>query len=140
MTRFGTPSASLAAVDTTLAVAAGGTWVDGSSFDCKHGTDDLLAAYVAAQFKSTNAGSTNGQDLEVIVQFSDDNTNWPDDGQGHPIYAYADSTAGADLTLSRLCEFAPSLRYARFQYRNNNATDAVSVSSEVAKFYQEDNS
>ena len=140
MTRFGTPSAALAAVDSGVTVNAGGAWTSGTSFDCKHGTDDLLAEYVAAQFALTNAGSTDGQDFEAIVQFSDDNSNWPDDGEGHPIFAFADSTAGKDLTRSKLCEFAPALRYARFQFANNNSTDNVSVSSEVAKFYQEDNS
>jgi len=139
MTRYGTPPSTLSAVDTSLSVSADGSWHSGTSFDCKHGTDDILATYIAAQFSITG-GATDGIDLEVIVQFSDDNSNWPKDGEGHPIFAYVDTGASASLSGSRVCEITPLLRYARFQYLNNNSSDSVTVDSEVAKFFMEDNS
>ena len=133
MTDFGYKLGTLAAVDTSLAVAAGGSWVSGSSFDLGAATSPQ-AFLLGAQFGITNTGSTDGYDLDVIIQWSDDDTNWPDDGEGELVAHYEDSTAGADLTRSTIEEMpTPQARYGRFQYANNNTTDAVTVNSEVAQ-------
>lgn len=120
---------TLAALDTSVSVGAGAT-VSGSSKDLGTATPQSLVE--AAQFAITNAGTTDGYDLDILVQFSDDNTTWPDTGFGLPLRNYRSTTAGADLTRSDILTFAPRLRYYRFQYTNNNATDTLSVSSETA--------
>jgi len=143
MTRYGEAPASFTTVDSSKNISAGGNWIAGTStIDCKHGTDDLLATHVAAQFEVNNATTspTEGLDIEIGVQFSDDGTNWPDGGQNHPIYAHVDSDVGASLSASRVCEFAPLMRYARFEYKNNNSSDDVHVTSKAALFFTEDNS
>ncbi len=130
MAEFGLkPPAALTTIDSALSVAAGGAWTSGSSIDLQDATSGLLGELIA-DFALTNAGTTDGQDFEAIVQYSPDNTNWPADGEGIPVFSYADSTAGADLTRSdpRPCG-SPIYRYARLQYANNNATDGVSVTT-----------
>lgn len=139
MTQYGQKLGLLSAVDTSLSVTAGGS-ANGSSFDL-----GLPSApqpeRVDCQFAITNAGSTDGYEpLEVIVQFSDGNVNWPDSGEGSPVFSAYDSAAGADLTRSQLVSFVPLARYARFQYSNGNGTDNLSVSSEIAKAYRQDDS
>ena len=128
---------SLAALDTALAVASG-TTVNGSSKDIGANTSPQ-ATTVAMQFSITNAGSTDGYDLDVYIQFSDDNTNWPDaisdsdaTTEGLLLANFFSSTAGADLGLSGIKTFVPKLRYFRAVYLNNNGTDAVTVNSEEA--------
>ncbi len=123
---------SLAALDTALAVTAGGGWTSGSSRNIG-ASSSPQAMLSAAQFSITNSGSTDGYDLDVNVQFSDDGSAWPDDGDGQPVTNFYDAAAGADKTRSRIFEFPIALQYFRFQFRNNNATDNLSVSSETAE-------
>jgi len=121
---------SPAAVDSSLVTSASAT-TNGSSFDLGVNTSPQAVRNVA-QFTFTG-GATNGYDMEVRVQWSDDNTTWPSSGEGDIVLVRTDSTASASLTSQWVELPAPKARYARFQYKNNNATDAVTVSSEVAQ-------
>ena len=123
---------TLASLDSSLTVNAGATTA-GSSRDL--GTSNPTPALIAAQFSITNSGSTDGYDLDIRVQFSDDDTNWPDSGHGLPIDNLFHATAGQDLTRSRVYSFTPLLRYFRFEYTNNNSTDNLSVGSETAEHH-----
>ena len=119
------------AVDSSLSCAAAAT-TNGSSFDLGDNTTPQAVRNVA-QF-SVTGGATDGYDIEVAVQWSDDNTNWPDAGEGIPIFIRTNTTGGSDITLSEWIELPePKARYGRFTYKNSNATDAVTVGSEVAQ-------
>jgi len=137
-TKYGQYLESLTSLDSALSVTAGNR-ANGSSKDIGANTSPQ-SLRVDAQFAITNAGSTDGYDLEVIVQFSDDDSNWPADGEGAPIASFYDSNAGADLAASGIFSFTPLLRYFRFQYLNNNGTDNLSVDSEVATQVLQDDS
>jgi len=139
MAYYGVTFPGMGTVDNQKVVSAGGTWSAGNSTDCRDTTSGYAPLYAVATFKiENNEGSpTEGIDLEVLVQFSDDNTNWPDDGQGHPIFAHVDSDTGSSLTLSRHCEFAVPQRYCRFLYRNNNSSDDLKVTAELGLAYLE---
>ncbi len=132
MPNVGQNLGALAALDTALTVTAGGAWTSGTSRNIG-ASSSPQAGISVAQFSITNAGSTDGYDLDVHVQFSDDGSAWPDDGDGQPVTNFNDTTAGADKTRSRIFKFPIDLQYFRFQYRNNNATDNLSVSSETAE-------
>jgi len=124
---------TLTAVDSSLSIPAGGAPTTGSTIDLGAVTSPQSVG-LSAQIAITNVGSTDGYDLEVYVQWSDDNTNWPDSSEGEFVMLFSNSTAGADLTLSNLIRLpTPQARYCRLLYINNNATDAVTVSSEVAQ-------
>ena len=116
-------------VDNALSCAAGGSWVSGSSIDCQApggaGTPD--ADEGVDHLALTNAGSTNGYDLDVIRQWSIDNSTWPASGSGDVMTNFKSTTAGADLSRSGAYPFLIRARYSRLQYRNNNVTDAVTV-------------
>ena len=127
---------TLAALDSSLSVAAATNNVNGTYKDVGANTSPQPTV-VGVQFAITNAGSTDGYDLDVRVQFSDDNTTWPDAGEGQSLGNFYSSTAGADMTRSRIITLVPLLRYFRFQYDNNNATDAVTVDSVVALHYDQ---
>ena len=128
---------TLAALDAATSVTKGAT-VNGTGKDI--GNDTIpQQMLIAAQFAITNAGTTDGYDVDVTVQFSDDNTTWPDSvgsskatTQGLSLCNMYSATAAADLALSAIYTFVPELRYFRFVFKNNNGTDAVSVTSEVA--------
>jgi len=130
--RIGKNLGSLASVDSSLSIATGSAWVNGASVDHAEpggaGTPDADTAI--DQFGVTNAASTDGYDLDVIRQWSDDNSTWPDDGEGDVVTNFSNSTGGADLTRSDIMEFAIKARYSRCQYANNNGTDAVTVNRE----------
>jgi len=121
--------ANLSALDTSLSVPAGGTWTSGNGVDLLDATANLLGE-LEVQI-SVTGGATDGYDIEVIAQYSEDNTNWPDDGDPDAIvYSKADSAGGASITRSPTVPIGtPTARYARLQYKNNNATDAVTVTS-----------
>ena len=124
----------LASLDSGVAVVAGAT-ANGTSKDIGVNTA-VQAAVVAMQFSITNAGSTDGFDLDVIVVFSDDNSNWPDAGEGLFLTNFFSAVAGDDLALSAIKTFVPKLRYFRIYYVNNNGTDNLSVSAEEATHLQ----
>lgn len=133
------PPATPSTLDNSLSVAAGGTWVNGSAIDLQDATSGLLGE-LEVDFALTNTGTTDGQDYEAIVQYSPDNVNWPDDGEGDPVFAYADSTAGADLGRSQpVACGTPKYRYARLQHKNNNATDSITVTTRYTLRYGKDN-
>ena len=121
---------TLASLDSGQAVVAGNV-AAGASKDIGAPASPQPTE-VAAQFSITNAGSTDGYDLEVLVQFSDDDSNWPDAGEGLPLASFFSAGAGDDLTRSPIFVFKPRLRYFRFYYINANGTDDLSVSSEEA--------
>ena len=139
MAYYGTYDPTMGTLDNQKVIAAGGSWDAGSSQDCQDATSGYLPLYVAATFTiQNNEGSpTEGIDLEVLVQFSADDTDWPDDGQGHPIFAHVDSDVGISLGQSRTCVFEVPLRYFRFLYRNNNSSDGLKVTSKIGRAYLE---
>ena len=119
-------------IDSSSSVSAGGT-LAGSSFDLGASTSPQ-AVRTVAQFAITNSGTTDGYDLEVKVQWSEDNSTWPDSGEGTIVMVRTSTTAGADITWTQWIELPePKARYARFFYTNNNGTDSLSVSSKVAQ-------
>lgn len=131
MTTGGFQLGALASVDSSLSCAAGSS-TNGSSFDLGANTSPQAVRNVA-QWAITG-GATDGYDLEIIVQWSDDDTNWPATGEGSIVLVRTNTTGGSSLSLSEIMELPqPKARYGRFQYKNNNATDAVTVSSEVAQ-------
>lgn len=117
-------------LDSAVAVSASGS-ANGSSKDIGANTSPQ-AVNVDAQFSLTQTGTTNSADFEVKVQHSNDNTNWPDNDQGEPVFSWKASSAGADLTRSEWVRFTPKRRYFRFRFTNNNATDSFTVDSSVA--------
>ena len=121
---------TLTALDSALAVNAGAT-ANGTSKDLGVNTSPQ-SVVVAMQFVITNAGSTDGFDLDVVIQFSDDDTNWPDAGEGLFLTNFFSAVAGDDIALSAIKTFVPKLRYFRATYTNNNGTDNLTVSSEEA--------
>lgn len=121
---------TLASLDSALAVTAGAT-ANGTSKGLGVNTSPQ-SVVVAMQFAITNAGSTDGFDLDVVIQFSDDDTNWPDAGEGLFLTNFFSAVAGDDIALSAIKTFVPKLRYFRAQYTNNNGTDNLTVSSEEA--------
>lgn len=136
MGEAGSKLGALVAVDTALAVPAGGAWTAGASFDLGDPTIVVQALRLGVQLAITNAGTTNGYDLSVKIQWSPSGSTWPNLAKGEgALVAYHKSTvAGDDLDRSRLWAISrPQARYGRLIYSNANATDAVSVSSWVAQ-------
>ena len=121
---------SPAAVDSSLSASAT-TTTNGSSFDLGTNTSPQAVRNVA-QFDFTG-GATDGYDMEVTIQWSDDNATWASSGEGDIVLVRTDTTASATLKSQWVELPAPKARYARFVYKNNNATDAVTVSSKVAQ-------
>lgn len=119
-------TSSFTTLDNALAVNAATNNVNGSSADIGVNTSPQ-ATVIRSQLTITNAAANDGYDLDVRVQFSPDNTNWPDAGFGHPLGNWYSAVLGADLTRSEYIEFVPMDRYFRFQYDNNNPTDNLAV-------------
>lgn len=126
---------SFASLDSSVSVSANSA-ANGTSKDVGSGT--RKPARCRARFALTQAGTTNAARFQVRVQHSEDNSNWPDNDQGDPIFAWIASSAGADLTRSEPVVFVPKTRYYRFRFDNFNGTDSFSVSSEVAEDYVTD--
>lgn len=119
------------AVDSSLSCTAGG-YTNGSSFDLGANTSPQAVRNVV-QF-SVTGGATDGYDLQAIVQWSDDNATWPDNGEGSIVLVRTNTTGGSSITKTEWIELPePKARYGRIQYQNNNATDAITVSSSVAQ-------
>lgn len=129
MTEFGQLLNSFSSLDSSLSVSAGGT-ANGASKDIGANTSPQ-AVSVEAEFSLTQSGTNDEADLQVIVQFSDDDSNWPDDGEGDPIFTWQAESVGDDLTRSNAVSFRPKAQYFRFQYTNNNGTDSFDVDSAV---------
>ena len=120
------------ALDSSLSCSAGGAYTNGSSFDL--GANSSPQAVRNVVQLSITGGVTDGYDVEVFVQWSDDNATWPDNGEGAVLKAFTNTTGGASLGYSEWLEMPePKARYGRLQYKNNNATDAVTVTSKVAQ-------
>jgi len=117
-------------LDNALAVANATPNVNGSSQDIGVNTSPQ-AVVVRAQLTVTNAAANDGYDLDVRVQFSPDNAAWPDAGRGQPLGNWYSATLGADIVRSEYIEFVPLDRYFRFQYDNNNVTDALAVTNKI---------
>lgn len=126
--------AALTTVDNAIALAAATNNINGSSFDIGANTDPQ-SVVVRVQFTIENqiGVPTDGYDVDIRVQASPDNTNWPDAGRGQPMGNFADPTVGGDLSLSEFLEFVPKSRYNRFQYDNNNGTDALVATTKILK-------
>jgi len=127
-------STALSGLDSALTVTAGTTQV-GSSADL--GTVPQPHA-VAAQFALTQSGTNDQADLTVKVQFSDDNSAWPDEGEGMVIFGWKADSAGGDLGASNILRFIPNARYFRFVFENGNGTDDFDVDSEYAPIQWQD--
>ena len=134
MTTGGYKLGASASVDASASVSAGGV-LAGSSFDLGVNTSPQAVRNVV-QFGVSNSSGVpvDGFDVEVKIQWSEDNTNWPDAGKGSVLISFVDSTVGASMTRSEWLELPePKARYGRFYYTNNNTTDAVTVNSAVAQ-------
>jgi hypothetical protein len=137
MSQFGQQlGASQTQVDSAVSVSAGGS-ANGTSVDIGAATSPQ-ATSVTAQFGLTQAGTTNSAALTVLVQYSHDNSTWPDSGEGSPIYSWKAGSAGADLTRGSLVSFVPQARYFRFVYQNGNGTDSFTVNGWYALNYLQD--
>lgn len=116
--------------DNALAVAAGGAWVAGTSWDLQaDAITGTLYGRTHVEWSITNNGSTDGYDLDTYLQWSADNTTWPALGEGTPLPDKYSTTPGDDLSLSGRVPVGTEARYARLTWRNNNATDGLTVSS-----------
>ena len=124
-TAIGQPS-SLAAVS----VSAGGT-ANSATIDLGS-TETPQASRLAAQFAVTG-GATEGYDVTARIQWSKNGTTWPSDGEGAIVLSRSNSGAAASLTSQWVGLGDPKGRYARLQYSNANATEAITVSAEVAE-------
>lgn len=134
---YGQKLNSYTSLDSALSVSAGST-ANGTAKDIGANTSPQ-AVSVECEFALTQTGTTNSADLEVKVQFSDDNSTWPDTGEGDPIFTWKAGSVGADLTRSNAVSFRPKARYFRFQYKNNNGTDSFTVDSAVGLTTLQDN-
>ena len=126
----GLKTASWATLDAVLTVA-GGASGNSDSGD--------IGANTAAQFTDvsiqtsvTQSGSTDTADVSAKIQWSDDDTNWPDDDQGDVIFTWVAGSAGADLTRSQPVTVPVGARYFRLRATNNNGTDSVDFGFEWA--------
>lgn len=126
---------AFAQLDNAVSVSAASA-ANGTSKDFGAGT--RKPARCRAYFSLTQTGTTNSADLQVRLQHSDDNTNWPDNDQGDPVFSWKAASAGADLTRGEPIVFVPKARYYRFRFDNFNATDSFTVSSYVAEDYVTD--
>jgi len=126
--------AALEVLDSGTVVSAGGTaWASSPSFGLGDNSSPQAVA-ADGQIGISNAGSTDGYDLEVRVQWSDNDTNWPDDGEGKIVGVWYSAVAGGDLTRSALRSLGrPKAAYGRLQYLNRNGTDNLTVTAEIAK-------
>jgi len=136
MTQFGQLLNSLASLDSSLTVSAGSV-ANGTSKDLGANINPQ-ALRVAVQFSLTQTATNDAADVEAIVQFSDDNSTWPDSGDGDPIWAWLAASAGADKTRTQILGFVPRARYYRFQYTNNNPSDSFDVNSETSHSLNQD--
>lgn len=123
---------TLANVDSGMVVTATKTNRSGSTHDW--GTNDQpLPKTCVVQIGITNTGSSDGYDLDVRAQFSEDDSKWPDAGEGQSLGNFYSAVAGDDLTRSRMLTVPVLARYQRLQYDNNNASDNLVVSSAFAR-------
>lgn len=133
---YGQKLGVLTSLDSGVSVSAGSS-ANGTGKDIG-ASSSPQPVKVSVQFSLTQAGNNDAADLQVLLQESDDNTNWPDDGEGFPIFSWQAGSVGEDLTRSAVIPFVPSLRYFRFHYINGNATDSFTVSAEVAVHTEQD--
>jgi len=115
--------------DVDLVVSAGSA-ANGLGIDC--GASDPCPIVVLGQFSVSSSSAATAAELEVRIQHSDDNQNWPDDDQGHLIFSWMAGRPGAGLGRSEFVSFRPKRRYYRFRYLNHSKTDSFTVWSRTA--------
>ncbi len=119
-------------VDTALNLAQASVNNNGSSFDIGANTNPQ-AVVLRAQLTLVNpeGAPADGYNLDIRVQSSRDDVNWPDAGMGQPLGNFYSAVVGAGIALSQYIELVPKDRYNRFQYDNNNPVDDSNVSMNV---------
>ncbi len=123
---------TLASVDSGMVVTATISNRNGTSHNWGPNEEPLPKTCVV-QIGITNLASSDGYDLDVRVQFSEDDTKWPDAGEGQSLGNFFSAVAGDDLTRSRMLVVPVLARYQRLQYDNNNSSDNVTVSAAFAR-------
>jgi len=129
MAEYGQLLNGFTSLDSSVSVSAGGS-ANGSSKDVGANTSPQ-ALFVESEFSVTQSGTTDQADFVVKVQYSDDNSTWPDDDQGDVVFVWNAASVGADLTRSNAVRFVPKQRYFRFRFSNGNSTDSFTVNSAV---------
>jgi len=119
-------------VDTALNLPQASTNNPGSSFDLGAATapqDVVMRAQLTLD--NPEGAPADGYNLDIRVQSSRDDVNWPDAGMGQPLGNFYDAAVGAEIVRSQLIEFVPKDRYNRFEYDNNNPVDDSDVTMNV---------
>lgn len=130
MADAGLKTASLATLDATLTVAGGAS---GNSDSGDIGANTAAQPTdVTFQISVTQTGTTDTFSGSAKVQWSDDDTNWPDNDQGDVIFSWTAGSAGADLTRSQIISVPVAARYYRLRCTNDNGTDSVDFGIESA--------
>lgn len=130
MADAGLKTASLATLDAVLAVSAASS-ANSDAGDIGANTA-AQPTDISFQISVTQTGSTDTFSGSAKVQWSDDNTNWPDSDQGDVIFSWVAGSAGADLALSQIIVVPVAARYYRLRCTNDNATDSVDFGIESA--------
>ena len=123
-----------------LGVAAQTQSPSSNNKDLQDGTSSLVPSDIA-MIVAVSGGSSDGYDAIIKVEWSEDNSNWPDAQQtqlnGLPVAIFTSGNAGALLDRSNAFTVPVKARYFRPSYKNNNASDAVVFRSRYAPvFYQ----
>jgi hypothetical protein len=119
-------------VDNALNLPAATPNTSGTSYDVGANTNPqavVLRGYI--NVVNPNGIPADGYDIDIRVQFSPDNANWPDAGLGHPLGNWYSAVVGAGITRSQHIEIPVKDRYARLQIDNNNPVDNLTFNSYV---------
>ena len=127
---YGQKMAASQVIDNGITLTANTDNQHGSTLDLGASTDpQSVVVRLQVTIENQVGVPTDGYDVDIRIQSSEDDTNWPDDGHGQPMGNFADPAAGADLTRSEWLEFVPKCRYVRCELDNNNGADDLVFTS-----------